>query len=236
MLAIKHMTKAEKKVYHSYMAKSNTHDLYHLAKLLIDILSCKHSCEHTAIHEYFRETVNYLSDHAKHPERMEHDYLLGTSPAYAKKCLISLYTYSMSTLDLSVPILCSNTLYLLNIIEEFVSEKRFQTLKNNLCIFSKLSSNTWCNEAEDNESTKTVDSYGDDDDEYDPYSPFPMDDLKGFLPDDSDSLEWDWDDEDDINDFNDDSDNDSDDDFDDDLNDFDDDDCEDDFDDEFCNF
>ena len=154
---------------------------------------------------------------------------MGNDSSYSKKGLVSLCTYAMATLDMAIPAARSSILYLLDTVEDFLGEQHYQTLKRNLCNFSKLISENKFSSAENIDTRKDSDVKMENDDEvFTPYSLFPAEDLKDFLSDDSeaeddlywdkeeaDGLNWNWDEEED-----------------DDINN----DCEGDFDDDFCTF
>lgn len=154
---------------------------------------------------------------------------MGNDSSYSKKELVSLCTYAMATLDMAIPAARSSILYLLDTVEDFLGEQHYQTLKRNLCNFSKLISENEFSSAENIDTGKDSDVKMENDDEvFTPYSLFPAEDLEDFLSDDpeeeddlywdkeeADGLNWNWDEEED-----------------DDINN----DCEGDFDDDFCTF
>lgn len=230
MTPLKYMTKKEKKLYRRYLSKLHITNLYQLTKLLIDILSCKKEDEnYIAVDEYFKEAVDQLFAYALQPEE---GFVMGRNSSYAKKGLVSLCTYAMATLDMDLPVARSSIVYLLDTTEDFLGEKHYQTLKRNLCNFSRLVSENGFSFEENTGIGNDADNKMENDDEdFNPYSPFPAEGLEDFLSDDSeekDGLYWDDDEEEDDLNWNWDWDEEEDDD----INN----DCEGDFDDDFCIF
>lgn len=150
MLIPTYMTSTEKSLYNNYLSQLDTQRQYQIAKLIIDIFSCRRPGNYNSIHEYLQETIQQIM----------------ISP-HSKKYLLNLYNYALFHLDVDVPLMRKSILFLMEAIQNCVGIRSYQFFTRNLSTLSehlstKVMSNNSFHPLDENQNEEFCDDSSDD--------------------------------------------------------------------------